>query len=134
MEEEIKNNPSQPEYNTQEIINTKINKSLKIANIIVFILTCLLEIYAIWCYGLTIKALLAKDLSGLAIIATLPTFMIVTLIIAVLSIVMTVLANKWKKYVTRFSQPVMFFDKLLRYIGWIYVLVNILCFIIILIV
>jgi len=134
MEEEIKNNPSQTEYNTQEIINTKINKSLKVANIIVFIITCLFEIYAIWCYGLSIKALLTKDLSALAIIATLPTFMIVTLIITALSIVMTVLANKWKKYVTKFSQPVVFFDKLLRYIGWIYVLINILCFLITLII
>lgn len=132
---EKENNFVSPEQtNNEQVFNTHINKSLKIANIIMLCIITAIEIYAIWCYSSIITVMFAKDLSGLAIIALLPLYLILTLIITALSIVMTVLANKWKNYLLKLNQPITIFDKILRYIGWIFTLVNVIGFAIIFII
>ena len=114
--------------NTQQGVNIKIKNGLRIANIILLCIVVAAEVFALIYYIPTVQALFAKDLSGLAILGVLPIYILITAGIFVLSIVMSIIAKAWKKYMLRIQQSPNFLDKLMGYIGWIFILINILGF------
>lgn len=135
MEEENKNleNQNNETVNTNsapQIQENKQKKGLKIANIVLLCILVAAEVLALIYYIPGIKALLAKDLSALAIIAILPIYFLVTCGIFVLSIVMSILAKAWKKQLIKNQQSPTFFDKFLGCVGWLVVVLNVVGFLI----
>ena len=113
----------------QQGVNIKINRGLKIANIILLCILLASEAYALYFYIPSIQLLFANDLSALGILAVLPLYMLITLGIIAISIAMTIISACWKKYLVRMQQLPNFFDKLMGFIGWIIVIINVLGFI-----
>lgn len=114
--------------NTQQGVNVKINNGLRIANIILLCIVLAAEVFALIYYIPAVQALFAKDLSALAILGVLPIYFLITCGILVVSIVMSIIAKSWKKYLLRMQQSPNFLDKLMGFIGWIFVVLNVLGF------
>lgn len=145
MEEEFKQEQTSANFTQENIVSEqqqtyaqpnaeikpKSPKGLRIANIILLCILLASEAYALYFYIPSIQMLFANDLSSLALLVTLPMFILITVEILGVTIAMTIISACNKKKLKRLQKPILFIDAFTGYIGWLVFALNIIGIIVI---
>lgn len=105
-------------------------KGLKITNIILLSLVAVAEFFALYFILPAISFIVGKETTAaLAILALLPMFLIFTAIVFILSIILTITTKKLKNAIISNQQTPNFFIKMSGWIGWVFLLINVILFV-----
>ena len=102
-------------------------KKYKTTNIVLFVIALLVQIYNVVMYVDTLKVINSGTTDALAIIALLPLFIIGTVILFVLSVIMLVVCKRATKLFSDTSAPKII--KILTWIAWAFVIIDVILFI-----
>ena len=110
-------------------------KGLKITNIVLLSLLAVAQFFAIYFIVPVFQLVVNKEsAAGFAILALLPMFLLFTAAVFVLSIILSATTKKLKNLIISNGQSPNFFIKMSGWIGWIFLLINIVSFVLLYIV
>ena len=104
-------------------------KKLRITNYILFALSAIIEVISIITFVNTLKLVMSDSIAVIAIIATIPVYVLATVAIFILAIITSIIYKSLIKKLNEQQLPISKTDKIFKILPWVFVLINIILFI-----